>query len=282
MTSLDSLLYFLRDVWLLGHMIRQLGEQAGVDMVYKLYSDSAHWQLGPTWSPEQNQAYLDLLNNLREALGVPRLTGNQEAMKQQFKALEEAAARRGEQRVKYSIQQGDEATGFLHFYNVSLAPAGGSRVANERIYLSLKAKTAPEVMRFVTRELVYNPQMTGITAAKIAGPQRVGQRGDSIVIYGEDAPSIQRALDKIVAYQNLHPHHFVDSPMPMAQPISKGVSIGSEPAASFGGVSFGKLRAKAIYEALKQATSLHDFLKRVRESFRTHRIDPERPHLNLP
>ena len=188
MTSLESLLSFLRDVWLLEHRIRQLGETEGVDEVYKLYSGSAQWQLGPTWSTEQNTAYLDSLKRLREDLGVAQLTGDAATTLRQYKALEEEAARSGAQWVKSSVQQGREATGFLHFYNVPLAPQGDSRVANERIYLSLKAEAALEVMRFVTRELVYNPQMAGITGAKIAGPQKVGQRGDAIVIYGEDLP----------------------------------------------------------------------------------------------
>jgi hypothetical protein len=227
-------------------------------------------------SNEQRARFLRAQETLVQELGYPRSTA------EKAERLLQQAAERGEQRVRYFYQQGDPETGFLQFRNERLVLEPNRREIVERIYLSVRADVAPEVMRFVTREFVSNAQTTGISGAKLAGPGEAGQRRDTIVIYSEDFAYTQRALERLLEYQRTHPDHFEDFPMPMTQPVSRGISIGSDPASGSERESFGSVRAEAIYEALREATSREDFLHRVEQNFRTRRVDPAQPHRNLP
>ncbi|NOT56614.1 MAG: DUF4157 domain-containing protein [Deltaproteobacteria bacterium] len=271
--SLASLLQFLSDVWVRRQEILAQGDAGAVYDLYRYKPDATS---RTALSEEQRVRYLRSQEALVQELGLPRLTDENGG------ELWRQAVERGEPRVRYAHQQGDPETGFLQFRNQRRVLRQNRREIVERIYLSVRAENAPEVMRFVTRELVFNAQTTGIGGAKLAGPREVSQRRDAIVIYSEDLASTERALERILEYQRTHPTHFEDSPVPMTQPISRGISVGSDPVSSSEEVSFGSVRAEAIYEALAQATSWEDFFHRVEQNFRTRRIDPAQPHRNLP
>ena len=72
----------------------------------------------------------------------------------------------------------------------------------------------------------------------------------------------------------------------MTERVLEGVSLGSEPLASAGGVSFGQLRSRAVYEALestmRRGGGPEEFARAVAERLRALHIDPQAPHLNLP
>lgn len=276
MTALESFLKFLYDeVWPQEQNIREMPQEQGEEAVYDLYrfkpGSTTGTEVSNTWSED----YLRALEALAQELGFPRLTEDEEG-----NLVGRPGSRGG--RMQFSLQQGDPETGFLHFYNRKLEVEPNRLDIVERIYLSVRPGNALEVMHFVTRELVNNAHLTEIGGAKIAGPKNVGQRRDAIVIYSEGADFTRRALDKILEYQRTHPTYFDDFPMPMARPIAKGVSVGSDPVGSSEAVSFGSLRAEAIYEALIRAWSWQDFFDFVVQSFRRRRIDPDRPERNLP
>jgi hypothetical protein len=271
-TSPESLNAFLTLVWLRRQEILATGNAGAVYDLYRYKPDSAS---RTELSNEQRAGFIRSQETLAQEQGFPRLTQNEQG---------ELAGRPGRRdgRLQFSIQQGDPETGFLHFYNRRIEPGPNQLDIVERIYLSVKAENALDVMRFVTRELVNNAQTTGIGGAKLAGPGEVGRRRDAIVIYSEGSTYTQRAVERLREYQRTHPNHFEDFPVPMTQPVSRGISIGSDPVGSSEEVSFGSVRAQAIYDALREATTREDFFHRVEQNFRSRRVDPAQPRGNLP
>jgi hypothetical protein len=272
LTSHESLNAFLAIVWVRRQEILAEGNAGAVYDLYRYKPDSAS---RTELSNEQRARFLRSQETLAQEQGFPKLTQNEQG---------EFAGQPGrrEGRLQFSIQQGDPETGFLHFYNRRIELEPNQLDIVERIYLCVKAENALEVMRFVTSELVNDAQITGIGGAKLAGPGEAGRRRDTIVIYSEGVAYTQRAVERLLEYQRTHPNHFEDFPVPMTQPISRGISIGSDPVNSSEEVSFGSVRAEAIYEALREATSREDFFRRVEQNFRIRRIDPAQPRRNLP
>jgi hypothetical protein len=172
------------------------------------------------------------------------------------------------------------------FFRFERAGADLSRV-QERIYLNVNADRAPQVMEFVVRDIVDNPgKFPGIGMAKLAGPRSVSRRAESIVIYAEDAAAVERVMQRIRAYHGSNPDNFRATTPFMTNRILEGVSVGAEPLGSGGAVSFGQVRARAIYSALRQSTrpgeTQEQFLQRVLDALRRAGVNPDAPHLNLP
>ncbi len=157
----------------------------------------------------------------------------------------------------------------------------------ERIYLNIKADHAPEVMRTVVREIIDNPtQFPGVPLAKLRNPTKIGRRAEVMVIYATDAAAVERVMVRIRAYHAAKRWVFQETTPYMTNRVLKGVSLGAEPDASFGGGSFGGIRAFVIYDALRKSVEngyeLEKFMSEVLEGLPLAGIDPEAPHLNLP
>ncbi len=171
------------------------------------------------------------------------------------------------------------------FFRFERAGADLTQV-NERIYLNIQADQAPEVMRTVVREIVDDPvKYPGISMAKLTGPDAVSGRADAIVIYGNDAAAVDRAMVRIRAYHAANPRAFQQTTPFITNRVLEGVSVGSEPVAA-GGASFGTVRARAIYQALRNSMARGDgpdgFLREVLAELRWSGVNPAAPHLNLP
>jgi HopA1 effector protein family len=185
------------------------------------------------------------------------------------------------QGARYDIQGRDLSTGFHRF---TRAGADLSRI-KERIYLNVNADRAPEVMRFVVRDIVDNPTLPGIGRAKLAGPGEVSARADTIVIYAENQSAMQNALNRIRSYHAANPTYFKTTTPPLTNRVMEGVSVAAEPLGQRGR-SFGTVRSDAIYDALEQAVSssetFQQFRQRVFKLFQRRNINPVAPQLNLP
>jgi hypothetical protein len=160
------------------------------------------------------------------------------------------------------------------------------RNINERIYLNIKADHAPEVMRTVVRDIVDNPtQYPGIGMAKLTGPGAISGRADAIVIYANDAASVERAMVRIRAYHAANPRVFQETTPYITNRVLEGVSLGAEPVGA-GGASFGQVRSRVIYDALRHSVehgnNSEQFMREVFEGLRRAGVDPVAPHLNLP
>jgi tetratricopeptide (TPR) repeat protein len=179
--------------------------------------------------------------------------------------------------------------GFIHFNRASFDNRRGSAdlaTLKERVYLNVSADHAPEVMHFVVREIIENPnEFPKVPVAKIT-MHGIGERSEGIVIYTQDQASVDEVHQKIRQYQSENPTYFMTSTPPMTEPVLPGVSIGSQPIRSLHrNKSFGEVRSAAIEEALREAVRNNEtqeqFKQRVLELFRQHGIDPDNPHLNL-
>ncbi len=172
------------------------------------------------------------------------------------------------------------------FHRFERAGADLTKV-QERIYLNVKADRATKVMDAVVKDIVDNPaQFPGVAMAKLAGPGSVSGRAESIVIYAENAAAVERVMQRIRSYHKANPDDFLTSTPPMTNRVLEGVSVGSEPLASGGAVSFGQVRSRAIYDALRQSVQRSEtqeqFVQRVLGALRKAGVDPDAPHLNLP
>jgi hypothetical protein len=172
------------------------------------------------------------------------------------------------------------------FMRFERAGADLSRV-QERIYLNVNADRAPEVMKFVVRDIVDNPsQFPGVSMAKLAGPGSISGRAESIVIYAEDTAAVQRVLQRIRTYSAANPTNFRATTPYMTNRVMEGVSLGSEPLGAARGASFGQVRSRAIYDALRQSVRNNEtqqqFVQRIMDAFRRSGVNPDAPHLNLP
>lgn len=172
------------------------------------------------------------------------------------------------------------------FHRFERAGADLTKV-QERIYLNVKADRATKVMDDVVKDIIDNPsQYPGVGMAKLAGPGSVSGRAESIVIYAENAAAVERVMARIRSYHKASPDDFLTSTPPMTNRVLEGVSVGSEPLASGGAVSFGQVRSRAIYDALRQSVNRSEtqeqFVERVLGALRKAGVDPDAPHLNLP
>jgi hypothetical protein len=160
------------------------------------------------------------------------------------------------------------------------------RPVGERIYINVVADRATELLDALVKQVVDNAQrFPGVVAAKLTGPGGVVRRADAVVVYMEDQAASSRVLNWVREYQTANPSVFQAATPQMTEPVLAGVSVGAEPVASGGQVSFGSLRAAKIAEALTDATrqgmTREQFGALVDQLFRNARIDPELPHANL-
>ena len=161
------------------------------------------------------------------------------------------------------------------------------REVGERVYVNANADHATDLMRTVVRDIVDNPrEFPGTRMAKLTGPAEIPRRADAIVIYVTDASEASRVVDRLRRIQSATPDLFRRTTPAMTERVLEGVSLGSEPLASAGGVSFGQLRSRAVYEALestmRRGGGPEEFARAVAERLRALHIDPQAPHLNLP
>ncbi len=157
----------------------------------------------------------------------------------------------------------------------------------QRVYLNVAADRATEVMQAVVQQIVDNPQnFPGVAAAKLTGPGGVASRADAIVIYMDNEAASGRVLDWMRNYQSANPSFFQAATPHMTEGVLAGVSVGAEPVASGGEISFGSLRSnliqQAVKEAVRQGLTREQFAARVDELFRAAKINPDLPHANLP
>jgi HopA1 effector protein family len=244
----ESLASFLDLVWANKQQIISEGDS---DAVYRLYSRATV----PNPLSRSPQEYLDEIAEITQ--GRPQ-----------------GAA---------SNIQGNPIRGFHRFER-----SGADLSAiQERIYLNVKADQAPEVMRFVVRDIVDNTsQVPGVGMAKLTGPGAISGRADAIVIYAENQAAVQNVLERIRSYHTAHPEYFQSTTPPMTNRVMGGVSVGAEPLGVGGRASFGSIRSDLIYDALDQAVFANEirqqFRERVLTLFQRRGINPEAPQLNLP
>jgi hypothetical protein len=178
--------------------------------------------------------------------------------------------------------------GFHHFDREGFDMSNPVHLASikERIYLNVDANSAPEVLQKIIKDIIDNREkFPGVPKVKLAIEASIGKRPEGIVIYTQSKESADMVLKEIKAYQKQNPAHFKTSTPPMTEPVSPGISVGSEPIGSVGDKSFGGERSRAIQEALRESVRNNEtqeqFKQRVLECFRQHGIDPDNPHLNL-
>lgn len=172
---------------------------------------------------------------------------------------------------------------FYHFYRAGSDPAK----ATQRIYLTLEANSAPDVMKRVVSEMVDNPKdFPGVVGAKVASSVRIAGRSDSIILYVENEAEVARALSRIREIQAASPKSFMTATPPMTSPVFRGVAVAEEPFQMGERMSFGQSRSDAIYQALRESVkngeNEEQFIQRVLDKMGTSGINPHAPHLNLP
>ncbi len=152
----------------------------------------------------------------------------------------------------------------------------------ERVYLNTAADHAPEVMKFVVRQIIDNPKaFPGVEMAKISGPGSVGNRSENIVLYTAGGDATKRVLEAVAKHRALHPERFMREVPAFTEAVGKGIAIGAEPAGTGGSVSFGELRSNIISNAFRKATNRAHFGALVDEGLKRAGVDPQRPHQNL-
>ncbi|MEV0597194.1 T3SS effector HopA1 family protein [Nonomuraea cavernae] len=159
----------------------------------------------------------------------------------------------------------------------------GDVVATQRLYLHATPDMAPELMSALVKNVVDEPQrFPGVHSAKISGYREVTLRGDGIVVYLADRAAADRVLQWLDEYGDRHPGVFLRDTPPMTLPLREGVGLGMEPTRS--GTSFGQLRSRSVFQALRETESaggdLNLFRQKVDEHFRRAGIDPVNPHAN--
>jgi hypothetical protein len=240
--SAESLQEFLELVWTRRSRISG-------DDVYSLYSNAPSTQARLSGDPQAYKARLDALAEGRA--GSFRLQGNPD---------------RG-----YWLYVGERHT----------AHEAAARTT-ERLYLNVAADHAVETMEKVVRDIVDNPSINGVLAAKVAGPAEVGVRADAIVIYLENPEASRAVLGRLKALTDANPTHFNPTTPFMTDRMLKGVGAGMQPV---GGGSFGGVRSDAIFRALQRTMASRgtrdDFLRNVAEELRRVHVDPAVPHLNV-
>jgi len=125
-----------------------------------------------------------------------------------------------------------------------------------------------------------------VEMAKLTGPRAISGRADGIVIYVDNQEAVQAVLEKLNAYRQAHPDHFLTSTPHITNPVAPGVSVGAEPIGSNLQISFGRARAEAIFKALDESNLANEtrqqFRDRVMTNLARRGINPEAPQTNLP
>ncbi|HSG82058.1 MAG TPA: T3SS effector HopA1 family protein, partial [Gemmatimonadota bacterium] len=112
---------------------------------------------------------------------------------------------------------------FYHYVSSNRCPV------KERVYLNVRANVATDIMKYVVTEFV--DKMAGVDEAKIAGPQGVADRADTIVIYTSNKAASDQVVAQLREYQNQHGTGAFLSELPaMTARQLPGVSTGAEPA----------------------------------------------------
>jgi hypothetical protein len=186
-----------------------------------------------------------------------------------------------------SLSAGQDGLAFMHYYRAGAARKVRdytrlTRTITERIYISTTADNAMDVMDHVVRKIVDDPvTFPGVVEAKVAGPEQVTERFDSIVIYLEDQASVPAVLQELATYQGANPTHFVDYALPMTEPSFTGVSVAAQPPATLG-ESVGRVYADVVFKALTESKAAGEefwqFQDRVVRGLTALQIDPNLPH----
>jgi hypothetical protein len=191
---------------------------------------------------------------------------------------------------------------FFHY----VRPGGRGAPVTERIYINADVNHAPEIMTFVVRNILDNPQaFPGVPEAKIAGSHSAAGRRENIIIYIDGPENSQRVLAALDDYADAHPTHFRRDTPPMTQPVRHGIATGDEPnptmvntanailGANEPVYSFGDIRGTAIdlayADTLAQtgkvrldSSDLPLFTRNVDARFVEFGVDPANPSRNLP
>jgi len=179
---------------------------------------------------------------------------------------------------KASIEGGMEQ-GFWLYEREGRVP-GQTR---DRIYVNVASDHAVEMMEMVVKEIVDNPEFPRATLGKVAGPKAVAGRPDALVIYSEDPVTTELVIERLRVYHEAHPSYFESGTPPITQEVLEGVGVGESPPRR--GTSFGEVRAKAIFEALRLSRMVKSgrtvFGNIVRMKLAEHGVDVAQPHKNL-
>lgn len=174
------------------------------------------------------------------------------------------------------------AVSFVHYHRAAETRIDPDDV-NGRIYINPRADAAPALMRQIVHEIVDDPQnFPGVYAAKVEGPGFA--RDDGLVIYTDGDTANERIAVWLDNYHAQHPDALMWSVPAMTNQIISGVGYGAEPAPGMNGVSFGKVRAVPIFEALRatqaEAGSFAEFRANALRELDRVGVDPRRPHRN--
>lgn len=269
-TSKESLARFLERVW-----------REGAENAYSIYSKRSNNKALPI-SDAARQSYPKDLAALRESPNVDQFVIQNRVL---------TGFEKGKKASEALIAQG----AFLHFYRSDFDPAQ----ITERIYVDVDPNHATEVMGFVVSNLmtpeVYSTQPVapgvenmhrierrGVTGAKVAGPNAVRGRTDSLVIYCRTRADVDWALEKLQVYNAAHPDHFIDEVPAATNPELGfiGVSTGAHPDPSLNSESFGAYLANVTSQVMSEPNRPQDyatFVQRVHERLISQGIDPDHP-----
>jgi hypothetical protein len=253
-SSLDAL---LRDIW-----------AQGIDKAYTLYVGKPRIPMDPAARQAFPQEMLDLAGNANVG-GIILQKAKMEVYPQSH------------------LPAAEQMSGafFVHFFRPDMK---GSSI-NERIYINVHPDHAAQVMGFVVRELLKSESFAepggvstkrGIMEAKVAGPEGLETRADSIVIYARSLADVDWGLERLSEYQASHRDHFLKELPAATRPRLIGVSTAAEPAPSLNSGSFGLYLTHAAQAAMSQQpppADFADFRRRVRAVMTAQGVDPDHP-----
>lgn len=276
-SSSESLDSFLDDIWNDRQSIIQQAQHSRQEL-------EAATDLGESASTRQLPEASDAVYDIPPRQPNP-LTSTSE--RQYLERLEQLRSGRPEGAVS-SPQNPSNPSGTWHqFRRAGVSDSALRARARERIYLSIDADHATEVMEHVVRNILDDESVPGVLMAKVIGPRGVAGRADTILIAVEDAAAAEGVLARLRSYQQAgRPGFRAGGGPPIAEEAMPGVSVGQEPTAEHLGQSFGRVRARAITQGLEETVAAggnrEQFIARVRDLLRTSGINPDAPHLNLP
>lgn len=187
------------------------------------------------------------------------------------------------------------------FFRFERNPSQTSDI-KQRVYINVKGEYAPALMQQIVKLIDSQPEDTspGIGMAKVSGPDSVGTRSDSIVVYtagtehsekiialmrkiqAEGVPA-EKGLPEIPAGKEL----FGKETPKMTEKIMPGIAVGDEPDMNKyrGSRSYGDLRSEAMFSVAvanhSKAISESEFLRQVDVALKERLVNPERIDRNL-
>ncbi len=269
---------FLENVWRDQSRIARAGtSERPWGGIYDLYSSTT--QGSPLTRPVQTE-----LNEIA-SIASERPTGSLSVI-QGKKLLPElgdqisASVRAAETNAALRKDLGDT---FFHFLRADPNMAEMMDKMTQRVYLNVSADSSTDVMRYVVRNVVDNPNdFPGVGAAKLMGPAGAGQRADTIIIWAEDQAAADRVLAQLRSYHRANPSLFEETTPPMTNRVMEGISTAAQPTDM--AESFGSLRSRIIYKALRSSMqkgeTYDQFVQRVIDSLGEGGVNPNAPHLN--